>query len=336
LLTTLAAPAIAAAISRSLTGVTPQEEEDIRLSRPAFERGQPLMYVGRDDTGSPRFLNVGYVNPFNDLAAPAFMAAMSPFNKDKTFLDSMSESIAGALKPLANPQIFTQAAIEVYTNQTRTGRPLYNTQDDFGNKAEAVIKHMYEALEPGTVARTRKNIIPAFSGGDNTRAVKDNPWAEVAAELTGFKVATVDFKQAVLFKARNYMVEGDKAARLYSESLLGPRAEDADGVVKAYDRSESARFALQKELYSQIRAARRERIPDDEIIQTLLDSGLHKDVVGRVFNGLYTPLRVDYSHITQTRMVKDSQAGKTFPIDKLAELMASNYGLSLEGNYERK
>lgn len=312
---TLAAAKGVEEVTKLLIGMDGEEEEDMRVSLPPWERNATLAMVGRDANGSPQYINVGYVDPYSFVSEPIFLALMGG-RGDQGAGDAFYDAMAEFVSPLYSEQIFSGAAVDVLRNTTRTGRPVYNPQDTWVEFSKAVGGHLLEPLEPGTITRVRKNILPALRGQDTTRAITRDPMREIAAEFTGVRLATVDYKTSLTFASRSFGEDVDNARSIFTRQLYGPRAESPRGVLSAYDRMERARYASFRKLHGQVRAFLHTGGTEQEAHDLLVAGGVSQTDATGIVLGRYVPYNVYRSKAVDQAY---SRLGDELPIQDILD-----------------
>lgn len=277
------------ALTRGLFGISPEEEDDLRQFLPPWAENSELLFTGKDDNGNLSYLNLSYLNPYSYLTDP-FIAAATNLRDDETMGKAVLESMKEFMSPFINEQIATAALIDIARNQTSTGKQVYNPQDP--DKFQAMGEHLLKSIEPGTIQRLRKRILPAFQGQETEFGRVLNPTVEVAREVTGLNTETTDFKQAIAFKASEFRKAEPETENIF-RILATKRGVVTDAeLVEAYQKSEQTRFSLYQDFFDDIQAARRRGVSDNEIFNAVTARGVGKEEARRLLKGFYMPYEV--------------------------------------------
>jgi hypothetical protein len=167
----------------------------------------------------------------------AYNAAMS--GKDIT--ESFTNGLTQLLEPFMKEDMLLNVITDIKDNKNAYGGKLYNESDTEVNKINAIMGRVYKAFEPGTITTVRKVV-----GSDDVRN-------ELAGQLTGYKISTVDVNKQLGFKMNGKDGLKDlsgEAKRLYSSAFY--KFEDGsitgDELDKIYDQANKS----QKEVYNKM------------------------------------------------------------------------------------
>jgi len=312
------------AASRAILGISPEEADDARQFMAPWDRNSQLLFTGKKP-GDLSFVNLSYANPYSgiaDLTIPIVAGLNSGEGADQI----AGEMFAEAIQPFANEGILAAKLIDVARNQTAGGREVYNPSDP--DKASKIMGHIAEALEPGTLNRLRKKIIPAFQGKTTSFGDQLSPTQEIAAELTGVKQQTLDYAQALGYKASDFREADANSERIFRDVALRRGTVEPQEVIDSYTNSNTARFELWKQMYRAIRAAQRRGVPDSEIKASLLSRNVTQKDASKLLKGIYSPYTPSQYLLGQLRERK-----RTLPQQVRDEIARSN-GLSLGSELE--
>jgi hypothetical protein len=186
LTTTAVMPATLTQMGYMLSGVSKEEMEAYQRSiAPPWERNARLIPTGRQEDGTPQYINYSYSNPY-DMLERTFIAALNRAEEgrelgqsadqivfgagmealNELFAPFTDESIiAGRLRDVLDPEAEAFGVRQLANlvggraGQTITGGRVYNPEDSAGDKVAKSLNHIIDALLPA--------VIPAnVSGGE--------------------------------------------------------------------------------------------------------------------------------------------------------------------------
>lgn len=275
------------AFSRSLLGLSVEDEDDVRRFLPRWDKNAQLAFTGVED-GKLDYINLSFANPYSYLTDPV-MAVANGLRSDDEISTLMARSFGELLRPFTSEDILANSLIDVLRNTTETGGRVYNPQDTPENILADKLKHVAEALEPGTATRLRKKIVPALKGETTPYGADLDPVKEIGSELTGFKSQSLDYEQALAFKSRGFRRNDTESEGLFREVALRRGTVDSQEFDDAYINSNRQRFELWKSLYQDARAARRRGVSETAIRETLTSNGIGKTKAEAILSGQYQP-----------------------------------------------
>lgn len=313
---------VVGSMSRSLLGLSMQDEDDLRRFLPRWDKNAQLMFTGVAD-GKADYVNLSFANPYSYLTDPV-MAVANGLRGDDELSTLIARSFGEIVRPFASEDILANSLIDVARNTTETGGRVYNPQDTPENVLAAKLKHVAEAIEPGTSTRLRKKIVPALQGKQTPFGGALNPAKEIGSELTGFKQQTLDYEQAVAFKARSFRRNDTEAEGLFREVMLRRGTVTLEEMTEAFTRSNSQRFELWKSLYGDTKAALRRGVSSTAIKESLIGNGIGKADAAKIMDGKYVPYEPGDDALAKVKRLNRSiPAGVTGEIARSKTLLLS-------------
>jgi len=309
-------------LSAQMHGIDKQSEDDIRRFLPFWSKNGQLIFTGKDENGKISYINYSYQNPYSYMTDP--LVAMLN-NNEKDLDDKMIQAFAELIRPFSNEQMLSSAIIDAMRNTTSTGKQVYNPQDDFDTKFAKVTGHMAKALEPGTSTRLRERIIPSITDEQPDYGRKLEPATEIASEISGIRAENFDFKQGLTFKTRDFKKKESDAEYIFNGAVYKTGSVPTEKLIENYKEADDKRFKLWRELYGDIRAARRNGVKENEIASILLAQKLPKRDMGPLLSGKYTP-----QLLSQQTIQRAAQMGRVIPFEAIADYQRSVAGKSLE------
>ena len=178
LTTTAVMPATLTQMGYMLSGVSKEEMEAYQRSvAPPWERNARLIPTGRQEDGTPQYINYSYSNPY-DMLERTLIAAMNRAEEGRELgqspeqivfaagMESLTELfapftdesiIAGRLRDVLDPEAEAFGVRQLANlvggraGQTITGGRVYNPEDSAGDKVAKSFNHIIDALLPAVV-----------------------------------------------------------------------------------------------------------------------------------------------------------------------------------------
>jgi hypothetical protein len=156
----------------------------------------------------------------------------------KDITESFTNGLTQLLDPFMKEDMLLNVITDIKDNKNAYGGKLYNDSDTDVNKINAIMDRVYKAFEPGTITTVRKVV-----GSDDVKN-------ELAGQLTGYKISTVDVNKQLGFKMNELKDLSGEAKKLYSSAFY--KFEDGkitgDELDKTYDQANKS----QKEAYNKM------------------------------------------------------------------------------------
>jgi hypothetical protein len=260
------------AIGTVLRGGDDDDEEDklnknVREFVPEWSKKSDLVLV---EYGNGKFSYVDFSasDPHGGIKK-AYNSFMAGDGAVESFTNGMSE----ILGPFVKKDILLEAITDVNNNENSYGGKLYNDADTNVNKINAVAERFYKVLEPGSLTSARKI------------AQAENVGNELAGQLTGYKVITIDVGQQLGFKMNKSKDDIREAKRLYNSAFY--KFEDgkmtAEDLESNYNQANSAQKEMYKSIMDNMKAASFFGV-EDRVIDDAME-GIGKGVVNDLWYG---------------------------------------------------
>lgn len=277
-----------AALSRLLSEVTPEDDDDVRQFVPSYEQNSNLVYLGKSDDGAVRYIDESRFNPYA-MFGDATRAMLS--NDDKGIQSALWEGLVELTGGYADESLILSKVADVNRNKTESGRKVYNDEATTADKMYESAKHVGEVLVPGTVKRATTRLLPAITGTENRRGVVPSLPAELAREGLGVAIEDIDFERALEFRARDFPKRISESTSIFTSELYKRGEKDPQKVLDAYQSQENARLGIWTDLYNQSSAAIRQGVPREEVQSILESNGVGKRDARLILNGNYRAYR---------------------------------------------
>lgn len=156
----------------------------------------------------------------------------------KDITESFTNGLTQLLEPFMKEDMLLNVITDIKNNENSYGGKLYNESDTDTNKINAIMSRVYKAFEPGTITSVRKVV-----GSDDIRN-------ELAGQLTGYKINTVDVNKQLGFKMNELKDLSGDAKKLYSSAFY--KFEDGEITGEELDRIYEQANKSQKDAYKKM------------------------------------------------------------------------------------
>ncbi len=295
-------PAVAAA-SRFLNGIDDETDERIRRFMPPWSKNSNLVYLGRNDEGKVQLVDLSYTDPYSYLRTP-LKAMMRGENWHSGLVNAFIEASA----PFLSEEILASKLIDVARNQKKdSGSLVYNPEAPADEIGADIFKHVFDALEPGTVS-SMERIWRGLSNKQTMYGRSYNPTVEALAVMTGFRAQELDVPQALSWNARDALDRWGQATRLLSSvASRGGDVTEAE-IQEAYNTSDRARREVFDNMSQDIAAARSLGMDDDAIKDVLRGSGISAKMTQELLSGSYMPYQPSAQFLERMSSARQSTA----------------------------
>jgi hypothetical protein len=260
------------AIGTVLRGGDDDDEEDklnknVREFVPEWSKKSDLALVEYGN-GKFSYVDFGASDPHGGIKK-AYNSFMAGDGAVESFTNGMSE----ILGPFVKKDMLLEAITDINNNENSYGGKLYNDADTNVNKINAVAERFYKVLEPGSLTSARKI------------AQSENVGNELAGQLTGYKVITIDVGQQLGFKMNKSKDDLREAKRLYNSAFY--KFEDgkitAEELESNYNQANSAQKEMYKSIMDNMKAASFFGV-EDRVIDDAME-GIGKGVINDLWYG---------------------------------------------------
>jgi len=260
----------------AMFGIDDDEDEAIRKLAAPWQMNSQFAYLGNDEDGRMRYLDLSHLDPYNHLKRP--ISALMNGNYDNLGQAAI-EGTKEFLAPYLGTDITAGVFGEIWANKKQSsGTEVYDENADILTQGYEAGEHLLSTLRPGVllnVERTWKAFNNQMTSYGREYTLEDEGMAWV-----GFRLTTSDPKVSMQFKAFDFDEQRSSAGRPTYNVLRDPNpvsdAEMQSGVESTYSRWIDA-F---EEMHSVVRAARVSGMGDEEIAESLEKGGVPKRDIG--------------------------------------------------------
>jgi hypothetical protein len=268
----------AAAAGRFLTGMGKDDEEDMREFVAPWNKNSTLVWTDQDS-----FIDLSYTDPDS-----VFVKPLRALMRGDNWVDSFKDAAAEWAAPFIGEELVAERLLDIARNKTKSGREVYSPQDTPADKAIRMVKHIWEAIEPGAITSAQR-IQKGLTGEVERGGRSYDPAAEAIGAITGFRAQEINVAQSIGFKVREFQKGTQEANRLLTTEAMNHGTVQPEKIEEAYRRSDAARRKLFDDMHRQAMAAIRLGIPESEVRSLLDNGGLSHENAANVIAGTYEP-----------------------------------------------
>lgn len=261
-------------ISMMLMGLDEEDDEAIRGLSPEWQKNAQLMYLGYDEDGLPKYMDLSHLDPYAYLKKP-ITALLNGNNAGIT--KKLSDAFVEMASPFVGPEIGATAVGEVVFNSKLNGGQVYNPQDKTYNQVADILSHL-KNIAPGFVSnieRMSDAMMGNVSKGGRQYKLEDETLA-----LIGFRLSTLNIPQSLIYKGFEFQDMKRNSTRILSGVVSSPQRV-TDGEIKtAYDDMLYARDQAYDQMLKNISAAKKLGVKDKDIALSLRASKVGKEDIG--------------------------------------------------------
>lgn len=272
-----------------------------------YMRGSPLMRFKSTDANEQRFMDMGYLLPY-DVVSKVFTsgaaAAADPtkaagLEKAGAAIVTMAEAM---IEPFTKEQILFGSLMQSYYNYNPAyDREIYRESDNGFEVASAVFRHIYQGgIEPG-ILRTGRLLMEGAAG-----TVRDGQRVTLRNELMtmmGMKVQTllVDerFKRNTDLRKNDL---GEETTRL-SSPLIRNGTVTENEIREGFQRMHETRISILREVRRDYLAALQLGVPTAAAKRVLRDSQLSNDEARAIISNIYVPNMVSEETLRKAKLM---------------------------------
>jgi hypothetical protein len=283
------APSILSYSVAALAGVKGEDEEDLRRFLPDWQKNNQLLIYGKSN-GKMKFLDVSFTDPYSYLKTPVVAAMSAVFSQDEAtagerIKNMIVTSLGEVFAPWAGEQLFTGAIMDIARNKDASGREIVNWQDSGSSIAGGLTEHIWKTFSPGTLD-TVYRVIQGAKGTIGETGRSYDFLTEVSA-FTGTRPRETDVRQALGFKATQFMRDYRDASSIFTGELLSRGTRSPGETAEAYRRANNSTGDLVREFGEIVKAGQRLGLTKSEVRAILKGANISDDMVNSIFTGKF-------------------------------------------------
>lgn len=257
-------------MSKMITEIDDDDEEAIRLLAAPWNKNSNLMFLGRDDDGNIRYVDLSYLDPYNFWKRP-----INAILRDQPWEQTATDIAAESLLPFFGTDIATQTLFEIFANKKAgSGTEVYNENDTIPHQIGQIADHLRKGLQPGFVSnleRTYKAMEGEISPSGQQYDMRDEMFAWI-----GHRVTTLDPKTALLYRAYEFSEQKSDASMMINRKITDPNDVSDRELEKAFELSEKIRVGAYEDMFKLVEAVEKSGLTRSQIIETLQAARLSK------------------------------------------------------------
>jgi hypothetical protein len=231
-----------------------QKEDDVRKFVAPWSKNSDLVVL-QASNGKIKYIDFSSSDPHGGINK-AFNSALI----GKTTVDGIINALGSTIEPFVGEEMTTAAILAVKNNQDAYGKPIYNPEDTFYEKAKDISKYMLNVVQPGTLSTIRKMY------------ESDSKLNEAVGAATGMKIYDVDVAENFKYSMITYKNRMEDAKRIYNSEVYDKDATDKS-IAAAKKRAEKAITRINEEIYERYYAAVRLGANDDILVEHMKTFG---------------------------------------------------------------
>lgn len=283
------------ALSMALLGMDDDDDEAIRKISPAWTRNSNLLYLGSDEDGLPKFVDLSYSDPYNYLKRP-LNALLTKGDKTETML-SIGRDV---FSPFLGPDIAASAIGEaVFNRKLANGGPVYNPEADIDTQVYQIASHVGLAVAPG-IAGNLSRIYKA-SQGDNSTYGQQYKMADELMALGGLRVTTLNPKLSISLRSMDYSRGMSDAKQILNSVVRGQNIVSDAKIKDKYEEMQDSRQRVFDEMVRLIDLGESFGLKPEEVAMTLDAAGLSDTEIKHLLYNVLPPFVVDNNYMKQAQ-----------------------------------
>jgi len=308
--TTVAVPYALTEAFKALYDVTSDELEALRRYVPDWSKNSTLIPIKGED-GKFKYIDFSHTNAYDTLTRPiqTVINAVSQGRTDQNgimddFLVGLMEATKELGLPFVSESIFTEAAVDVLPKGilgrggvTSSGSRVFNPADTYGDKAEAIFKHIFQSQAPFSLQQFKRLGMGVINEVGVTQKGKFNEYGDAyelgdeALGLVGFRAVAVNPAKSLKFKINDYQSGVRDARSLFTAKSLRGGPIDPRDIVQNYINANRALFTVRSEFQKDIDGARTLGLSENKLLSEVSDRMSRVDFV-TIDNDQFRPIAI--------------------------------------------
>ena len=273
----------AASMTAALYGVDDDEEEAMRKLGSPWAENSAIAYLGRDDDGRMRTIDLSFVDPYNIFHKP-LVALM----RNQPWGDSLAGAVNEVWKPFFGLDIAAGSIFELVSNsKIRSGAPIFNPDAPGLDQSADIAEHLITTLGPGVVSpivRIYKAAFDKKTSQGRVYKLED----EIAATF-GVRLSTFDPKFAMYYRVSNFKEQLSNANSYLYKAASDINPVDDDALASAFKSANDIRVRGYNDMMQIVNAARKSGLSNQQIRKILRVSNLSKKYSNALARGKEAP-----------------------------------------------
>ena len=227
-----------------------QKEDDVRKFIAPWSKNSDLVVL-KANNGKIQYIDFSSSDPHGGINKAINSALIG-----KTTVDGFINALGSTIEPFIGEEMTTAAILSVKNNMDAYGKPIYNPEDTFYEKAKDISSYMLNVVQPGTLNTIRKMY------------KSESKLNEAIGAATGMKIYDVDVAENFGYSMIVYKDRMEDAKRIYNSEVYNKDATE-QSIADAKKRAEKAMTNINKEIYDRYYAAVRLGANEDILFEKL-------------------------------------------------------------------
>ena len=270
------------AMTKSMFAIDDDEEEAVRKLGSPWAENAHLAFLGRDDQGRLRTVDMSFLDPYNIFHRP--LVAMA---RNQPWEDSFVGAARELLDPFFGWDIAASALYEVLSNNKIRGGQVYNPDAPTSDQSAAIGEHLIFALGPGALGPIRKTYKAIKGEKDATGKVYD--LNDEIRGAFGLRVSTYDPKFSLYFRVGDFREALSNANSYLYKVAADINPVDQDALTNAFETANDIRLRAYNDMQQFVNAAKKSGVSDNEIRHILQVSNVSKQYANSLARGREAP-----------------------------------------------
>jgi hypothetical protein len=282
-LAALAAPPAIAAMLRYISGISLDDDDDMREFLPPWSKNSDIAWLYKGTDGKPGYIDMSYTMPSSVWRKP-----LNAMLRGEDWESSFKEAAWEFAEPYLGEELLFGRVVDTLRNQKAEGGQVYNPAESDVKKLADRTLYIAGAAEPGFWT-TKERIAKSLKGTIEPSGRSYNLAHEIIAPATGMRIQEMDIPTSLGFAAGDYMRRGRDATAIFNK-VYGSRGTVEEGEVsRAYNESDESHRRLFEEMSSKVRAAVNLGVPETEVVRAMRATGVSLEDARSLLAGRYTP-----------------------------------------------
>ena len=301
--------------SKALFGISDEEEESFREFLPDWEKDSQFI-LWRDEEGQLQYSNISYNNPYSATTDKLLAMAHISGRPEEGIVKNIVTKAKEMLDPFTSETIAAQAVLNIHSNKDSYGNKLWNEQADTEDKVAAAVSHAAKALTPATIERAWNKWRPAYQGKHLPKSARVPVLGdELLAEVTGFRIRTMDYEDAMLHSSFGAASSISESNRIFNQTAgRGGIVTDAE-MLDAYEKANEARFRNFQQMSKKVRAAQLGGVKRGKVLSTMKTGKMSASDISYILNEKFRPMSPSPQIIKKAR-----DKGHAIPMQAINEI----------------
>jgi len=282
------------------TGVDDEEREALDRHQPPWSRYSTNVYW-KDKDGNARSIDMSHNLPHMMLLDP--LNAL--FESDVSMWDRFINAAAVVAEPVTSEEIVASKLIDLARGRKKGGGEIFNPEDTDGEKAWAMVKHLWQPWEPGTVSTIKRIGKGWFNYEEKSGRVYSTP-LELLAGL-GLRVHVLDPKISLRYMSMKFTRRLRDANRRVSSVAYSGQTGSSWQLKGRLETTDKARQHIYHEMHKDLKAAYVMGMSEGDAYRIMIANNISDANARLILRDSYAPQRFQKS---QLRDIYNSNEGE--------------------------